>query len=123
MKDSTNLSFVQGYYYWYDSPQDVEASYWLRNFISPMQPLCADWDSTTHSLVAYGGRNQNDTNLALILEEGRCTFSGNDYVYFSEFNTLYNSYGYRTAIPISKLQARVAAEERIYSGGATIYGA
>lgn len=121
MQNSSDLTFVQGYYGWYIVPQDAASAYWLRTFGSPRQAVCANLYSTDHALTSYGGRNPNDANLAYAFEYGTCAFSRNEYVYFSEFNTHYGMYGTVSLIPISNIQLRIATKNRVYSGGATIY--
>jgi uncharacterized membrane protein len=121
MKDSTNLSFVQGYYGWYRAPEDVAAAYWLKDYGSPTQPLCASLEATAGPIVTYGGRDVNNPNLAYVFEEGNCEFSQNEYVYFSEFNSVYHTYGFRSVISIADISARVTMKCRVYSSGAIVY--
>jgi uncharacterized membrane protein len=121
MKDSTNLSFVLGYYNWYRAPQDVAAAYWLKDYGSPTQPVCASLQGIGGPLVTYGGRDINNPNLAYSFEKGTCEFSQNEYVYFSEFNALYHAYGLETPISISEISTRVTMEDRVYSGVAIVY--
>jgi uncharacterized membrane protein len=121
MRDSTDLSIVRGYYAWYDVPQDVVSAYWLKDFSSPTQPVCADLYSTFHVLASYGGRDPNNPSLAHIFETDTCTYSQDEYVYFSEFNAVSRAYGVTGAISISDISARVGMKDRVYSGVAIVY--
>jgi len=121
MKDSTDLTFVLGYYNWYRAPQDVAAAYWLGNYGSPTQPVCSSLQGLGGPLVTYGGRDANNPNLAYSFERGNCAFSQNEYVYFTVLNALYQTYGLSSPFSTSAISTRVTVDDRVYSGGAIIY--